>query len=361
MVLMIFEQVISQTRKMLVEKTKISVLESQVHSLTFALRISSSKLIQEVGLAKAFDEMTGGVVYGGYPEVAALGYKIATSKNKNSELLGIFLDGVRRQKGRSIKALEALSLDDIALLGFAEGLLIAKKEKHSLDIDDLQQWVLELINLEPKRKIWTSRLRDLAGDLLDRKGRLRGFPELDDVNAASLEIVIRNAWPEFQSSSDALPLDVFEDLLSNLIKYVDPKAKQIEEVIVQLMALDLLVEQNSKYLFVKTDAAISLLINVKKRIDMVALRNTKLSISLWFLLIVIVNVAYFLVREQLSLQYQDRLDIFVPSVSFLSGYLYQVLAQKEFSPKEIFFLILEKQKKKLYKKWGFDIEQFDKL
>jgi len=358
---MIDNRFVSPTRQFLVDAVKKTVSESQVHSLAFALRICDTRLIQETGLEDVLNQMTGDAVYGGYPEVAGLGYKIAINSNDNNKLLDTFLDGVRRQRSRSLEALGALSLDDVALLGFAEGLLAAKKANHTLEVDDLQQWLLDLINLEPKRKIWTSRLRDLAGDLLDGKGRLYSLPDWIDLNAASLEIVLKDTWHEYQPNSDFLTLDFFQDLLGRLMKHANPKTSQVEEVIIWLKALDLLIEQNSKFLFPKTDTAISMLVDVKKRIDMAALRNARLSLLFGSFVIVVINVAYFLAREQLPVKLQDRLDIFLPVISVLAGYIYVAFTQKEINPKEIFLQILEKHKLKLYKKWGFDIEKFNKL
>lgn len=351
---------VSQTRQLLIDAVRKTVTESQVHSLAFALRICGTNLIQETGLEDVLSQMTGDAVYGGYPEVAGLGYKIALTNN-DEKLLDTFLDGVRRQRSRSLKALDALSLDDIALLGFAEGLLVAKKANHTLEVDDLQQWLFDLINLEPKRKIWTSRLRDLAGDLLDGKGRLHSLPDWTDNNAASLEIVLKDTWHEYQTSSDFLTIDFYQDLLSRLIKHANSKISQVEEIMIWLKALDLLIEQNSKFLFPKTDTAISMLADVKKRIDLSALRNARLSLLIGSFVIVVINVVYFLAREQLAVKFQNRLDIILPVISVLAGYIYAAFTQKEMNPKEIFLQIFEKHKLKSYKKWGFDIEKFNKL
>lgn len=355
---MIINQIISQTRKVLLEKTKKVASESQRHSVAFALRIFDKELIRETGLDNILGEITGDIAYGGYPEVSELGYKIAVSKN--NELFEIFLGGLRRQKNRSPDALETLSSDDIALLGIAEGLVVVKKEDSSLNIEDLQKWILDLINLEPKRKIWTSRLRDLAGDLLDGKRRLSSLPDLNDINIAALEIVLRNTWPE-QINNNVFNREFFEDLLSDLITHADPKIKQIEETALWLVALDLLTKQNSKFLFAKTEIAISLLEAVKKKLDEVALNNTKISFIFWASLILVVNIVYFLIREQLPTNYQDRLNFLVPLISVVLGYIYQAFSQKKFNPKTIFLLALEKNKFKLYKRWGFDIERYKKL
>jgi hypothetical protein len=42
-------------------------------------------------------------------------------------------------------------------------------------------------------------------------------------------------------------------------------------------------------------------------------------------------------------------------------YIYYAISQKEANLKEIFNELLEKNKRRLYKRWGFDISKFEEL
>jgi len=359
---MIGSQFASESRQVLIDAIRKVISKSPVHSLAFALRICNTDVAQETGLADFLGKIVWDATYGGYPEVAGMGFQIATGAGeKNSELVRKFLDGLRRQKGRPDRALEALSLDDVALLGFAEGIVVIQKTNQTPEIESLKQWVLDLINLEPRREIWTSRLRDLAGDLLDKKGRLRSLPNWSELNFASLEIVLRDFWQELQMNHDVLPMEFFGDLLSRLIKNANPKTSQIEELIVQLKAMDLLIEQNSKSLFPKADIALSMLGNMKHRLDMVAIRNTKISMLVGFVVFVVINISYYYAKTNLAQGIQNIFDYFVPLLSASLVYVYYAISQKEMNPKEIFTQMLEKHKNKLYKKWGLDIKKLQEI
>lgn len=355
-------QLASESRQVLIDTIGKVISKSPVHSLAFALRVCNTEIAQETGLADFLNKAVWDVAYGGYPEVAAMGFQIAArTDERNSELVGKFLDGLRRQKGRPDKALEALSLDDVALLGFAEGIAVIQKTNQTPEIESLKQWILDLINLEPRRELWTSRLRDLAGDLLDKKGRLRSLPNWSELNFASLEIVLRDLWQGQQMNYDILPMEFFGDLLSSLIKNANPKTSQIEELVVRLKAMDLLIEQNSKSLFPKADIALSMLGNIKHRLDLVAIRNTKISMLLGFLVLVVINISYYFAKTNLAQNIQNIFDYFVPFLSASLVYVYYAVSQKELSPKEIYIQMLEKHKDRLYKKWGLDIEKLPEI
>lgn len=110
--------------------------ECQLHSLAFALRVCDDSLAAETGLIAVLDNFTGDTVYGGFPEVAGLGYILAINKCRSEELELCFLDGIKRQESRAEKALESLSLDDVALLGFADGLKAIRKYGGGLKVSD---------------------------------------------------------------------------------------------------------------------------------------------------------------------------------------------------------------------------------
>jgi hypothetical protein len=82
--------------------------------------------------------------------------------------------------------------------------------------------------------------------------------------------------------------------------------RQIEELIVWLKAIDLLIEQNSKSLFPKANIAISMLDDVKQKIDMTALRNTKISMVIWSIVLVTVNLMYYSFLSQFVANFSMR-------------------------------------------------------
>jgi len=364
MVLMKEEWPLFINRNVLTDKIRDSIVASQLHSLAFAFRICDGGIAVEAELTTVLDIFTGDTVYGGFPEVASLGYKLAASKTRSEVLELCFLDSIKRQKSRSEKALEALSLDDVALLGFADGITAVRRYYPESEMNQIQDWLLDLINKEPKRNIWTSRLRDLAGDLLDKRGRLKVPPSWDNINSATAELVLRASWPDEFVNVELPPHNVYKKIFASLMKNGVPNVEQVEEIVVWLRGFDLLVEQNTESLFPHSEnekIAVSMLEAIKEKIDLLAHRNTRIRIAFGLLIIIPVWTGLFLVKESLPKVLQDRFDFLVGFVSLIGAYLYYALTQREINPKEIYSQIYEKQKLILYRKLGFDVEKYNKL
>ena len=363
MVLMKKEWPLFINRAALTKKIRDSISECQLHSLAFARRICDDALAVETGLATALG-ISDDTAYGGFPEVASLGYQLASSQTRSEELELRFLDGIKRQQNRSEKALEALSSDDVALLGIADGISAIRKYFPESEMHQIQEWLLDLINKEPKRNLWTSRLRDLAGDLLDRLGRLRTPPPWSNLSSATLELVLRASWPNEFIDVELPSRDVYKEIFTDLMKRGMPTAEQVEEITVWIRSFDLLVQQNSESLFPRSESekiAISMLEAIKEKFDLLAHRNTRIRIAVGLLIIIPVWTGLFLVKESLPKILQDRFDFLVGFVSLIGAYLYYALTQREINPKEIYSQMYEKQKLILYRRAGFDIEKYNKL
>lgn len=363
MVLMKEEWPLLMNRAVLTKKIRGALAECQLHSLAFARRICDDALAVETGLAIVLSN-TEDTAYGGFPEVASLGYQLASSPTRSEELEHRFLDGIKRQQSRSEKALEALSSDDVALLGIADGLSAIRRYYPESEMRQIQDWLLDLINKEPKRNLWTSRLRDLAGDLLDKLGRLKTPPLWNDLGSATLELVLRASWPNEFIDVELPSRDVYKEIFADLMKRGMPAAEQVEEITVWIRSFDLLVQQKTESLFPQGEnemIAISMLEAIKEKIDLLAHRDTRIRIALGLFIIVPVWTGLFLVKEALPKILQDRFDFLVGFVSLIGAYLYYALTQREINPKEIYSQMYEKQKLILYRKVGFDLEQYNKL
>lgn len=213
-------------------------------SIGFALAV----LAGFPGLVPVPEILRGDLAYGGIPAVARTGFQASSSGNFDPLL---FLQAVDRIRGRPKSGRDHLGDDDIALLGIANGL--SKCEGVDGTHDERKLWLLTIIAETGHGPTWTQRARQLAGDLLDGAGRLRADPATD-VNSRTLDLVLRNAWPQAYGQTSLIGPDERREILAALLSSELPPDGELERsavwlvtfrVLVQKMATDLVPDYNT--------------------------------------------------------------------------------------------------------------------
>lgn len=196
---------------------------ASLHSQAFAIRVLGAPLLRRVvGEPNLdFDLDQGDLSYGGYPRLAYLGFGIGSVKDLPHHVTGTFRKGVERLMNRTDTSLKALLSDDIGILGIADGLA------HAPDDDALNEargWLSRLIDRSSPSEEWSIRLRLLAGDLLDERGRLNARPHSAEVDVLALELVGRTVWPSSFRLTPALGDDERLKVLNALLSDMPPAA-----------------------------------------------------------------------------------------------------------------------------------------
>lgn len=232
----------------MVPVTAATILEDRVSALTatvtdsWALASDTSigfalaVLTSFAGLVPVPEILHGDLAYGGIPAVARTGFQ-ASSSGSFDPLL--FLQAVDRIRGRPKNGRDQLGDDDIALLGIANGL--SKCDGVDGAQDERKRWLLAIIAETGHAPTWTQRARQLAGDLLDGAGRLRADPAMD-VNARTLDLILRNSWPQAYGRTSLIGPDERREILAVLLSSELPPDGELERSAVWLVAFRLLVQ-----------------------------------------------------------------------------------------------------------------------
>lgn len=220
----------------------------------------------------------GEVAYGGYPHLAGLGFLLAMNRAEapSPSRRQHLVDGLQRLRQREGRSLREFSTDDIAILGVAVGLSLAARE---LDLEEATNWLLAIADREGFSQTWTSRLRQLAADLLDGRKRLLAPLLKQDVESMALEIVLRCTWPEMFRGSEMWSREQHRTLLKQLLTAEIP-FDDVEKAAVWLRALDLLVDELCEALLPDhASALVRQLHVVRQKLDEKAERQT--SVIVW--------------------------------------------------------------------------------
>jgi hypothetical protein len=229
------------------------------------------------------------------------------------------------------------------------------------DVEAVQAWLLEIINHPPRAKLWSYRTRDLAGDLLDGKGRLRVSVDEGNIDAAALEIVLGHTWPDVFGKSSPRTTENYHQLLQALLLVRPRDGDEVEKIAVWVKALDLTVQFMTAATLPDYDrTALSNLDTVKEKLDRkaVTLARRRLWFSFFILLLVytaIVTSIYYLTWDVME-QW-----IFILSIlPVVCVYGYFVATLREFTPAHIYAQLVQRYKWRLYKEFGFDLGTYEK-
>jgi hypothetical protein len=264
---MMQDLLLSTRRNELIDIIKRTFSESQPHSKALAVRILGKQNLLEMGLAQNEFPIIREARYGGYPEIAAQGFMLATKKDAETVDSAKFLVEVKRLKSRS-KGQHFVS-DDVALLGLAEGITQIALYNTTMQARECRDWLIGITSSTPQTGIWTSRMRTLARNLLDRGNSLQAIDFDSQIDAQALEVTMRDVWQGQFIDVPQLPNSYFENLFTELLRH-NPDPTDLEKAVCWLHAIDLIVEHASKALFPrsnKENIAIKNLTAIKMKLD----------------------------------------------------------------------------------------------
>lgn len=180
------------------------------------------------------------LAYGGAPEVAAAGYRLgARLPGADAVALGQrFRDGVGRLRARPRDPGPLLG-NQLLLLGLADGVAVARLTDGLLT-PGTDAWLVELLGARPPLDTAMQRVRDLALDLLDGRGRVRANLDAADPYAVAIELALRGAWPTTFAGTAPPAADARELALAQLLFGEPPTPGDLARAAVAWCALDAL-------------------------------------------------------------------------------------------------------------------------
>ncbi len=199
--------------------------------------------------------------YQGYPWLAAAGYTLGAHATLPDPLVIAFQDGLSRLQQRTGNAQEELAGDDIGLLGIADGLSRLSGQSDAV-FEATHRWLLSLLQTPHRSVSWSSRLRDLAHDLLDNRGYLQVRIEARNERAFAAELVLRTIWPHAFRRVQPLERQELEALTRHLLAHPDIP-NEPEEAAVWLRCLDILVDHASASLVPSISDTVRILTNIQ--------------------------------------------------------------------------------------------------
>lgn len=358
------QEILSLRRNQLIEIINDLLNSCALHSGFFAYRILGVAYSAEI---TRFDNLwsfdNDSILYGGYPELAGLGYKISSSESVSREEANKYISGIERLMERPTIVLESLSADDVAILGLADGLLRLSNENFQLDLSRFSEWLTEIINGSSGKTFWTYRLKFLAGDLLDNRGRLRTSLTQINVNSKALEVVLRYVWSDQYDLISPLSWDEYQQLFSELlVNSVD--GIDIEKAAIWLRTIDILLKQATKLLLPKTDKealAINQLTSIKSKLDRNAESQTRRIIWLYFACLAGIVIDLVLLTFRYSWGVIEPWTFFGGLSFILLSVFYFAITARELSLRAFYENELEKNKRRTYRRVGFDSEQYNQI
>jgi hypothetical protein len=235
---MMIQEVLQQRRTALLKSIRASA-GIVLHSDAWLMRVLDPAILQTVLPPERIAALCdiGGTTYEGFPRVAAMGYVIGAAEMPSDSLCQSFSEGISRLRQRSGSGQAPLAGDDVALLGLADA-LAKLTEYSSIDVSDARLWLLRIIADTRESQQWSMRMRALAGDLLDHRGRLRVLSEQMSTDALALELVLRALWPQVFAG---IPIPQYQPQLLLRTLILDTFPDDSERSATWLRCLDLVI------------------------------------------------------------------------------------------------------------------------
>lgn len=254
-------------RRAHLERVVRSSLEgARPHSLGFARRILGREDVDDDDgtSAQASSVVLDRARYGGYPEVARVGFFLGG--RLRSDIADTFLDDylavLERFSKRAGAGVSEFAQDDVAVLGVADGVSrIVSWEMQ--DAPRLRDWLLDLVDGNRASGAWSARARDLAADLLDGRGRVRVKVGRASPDEGALDLCLREAWPQAFLGAPFPDEGVRQKLLERLLQDCTPDVGDLERASIWLRSLDLLVRQASQSMVTSASDVVRLLENTQ--------------------------------------------------------------------------------------------------
>jgi metacaspase-1 len=206
---------------------------SNPHSMAFVVRIFGPQYFKFMNTA-APQLTKDEVLYGGFPSIAALGFYLGAGIIPFPDAQECIIAALKRLTARSSTGLKDLAYDDVAMLGICDGLSCVPTPDS--DIESVRSFLLNAVETKQPLEDWTIRMRILASELLDPRGKLRVVPKTNDPSAIALELLLRSVWSEQFTLLPEISDDIEFDLVNHLL--IDPIPKEFEKAATWLWTLD---------------------------------------------------------------------------------------------------------------------------
>lgn len=255
--------IVTQRRSELINIIRKSFDNARLHSKGMALRVLGRLSAAEI-LGERWFSLPYSTAYGGFPDVAYLGFAIGANRSGQlpQDLVDDFVTGLERLRSLGDTRLRDFVSDDVAVLGVADG-LSALSEREDVPISSSRKWLLNILDIQPPATSWTCRMRALAGDLLDDRGRLRTRLSNDTEDALALEICLRECWPSAFREIAYLDRGTRVRLLSGLLAKPAPQVGDLEQAVVWLRGLDLLIREAAQEIVPSISGVVRVLRNTQ--------------------------------------------------------------------------------------------------
>lgn len=259
-------ELLSARREELASIVHASLQDASAHSVGFSRRVLGQAFFGNAAgtvlsdLASNLDR----IAYGGYPETAYVGFSMGACPYSeiSASVIDSFVSSMDRLSGRTGIALRDFASDDIAVLGIADGVssLVGRDTNKA---PAFAGWLRNLIDEYRSEGAWSARARDLAADLLDHRGRLRASLQETRLEELTLDLCLKEAWPDAFLGTTYPNESTRELLLSALLAEPAPEPGDLERSSVWLRSLDLLVKQSAQSLVTSTEDIVRLLKNTQ--------------------------------------------------------------------------------------------------
>jgi hypothetical protein len=241
------QTILSERRSELINRIKEDYVNSMFHSKGFVYRLLGEEATTRLINATGFDlsDYSNRIKYEGFPYLGYLGFAIGSgwSDDFSQPLAEAFISGLKRLQDRSRGSFDEFLEDDVAVLGVADG--IAKLSNTKVQAaDHVRHWFIGLLDDFPRRALWSERMRDLAADLLDERGRLREAIMDNDPVKSALELSLHSLWPQAFRNSSYPDEKAINHLLKSIVSEPLPSQGDIEQATVWLKALDIVVDKS---------------------------------------------------------------------------------------------------------------------
>lgn len=357
-------ELVTATRRHLIQATTSSLTNSEPHSVAFVARVlSDPEYSADIPPCAISGATAGDGIYEGFPLVASTGMMVGGAYETSHEVKSRFLDGVERLRGRSETGLRALYADDLALLGIANG-LAELRESDGAAVAPSKAWMLSIIDNPPRSRQCSYRMRELAGDLLDGRGRLQALPSADDLSARALEVVLRYVWTNAFAQVPAQSEEAHRQLLRDFIRAELPLPGELEKAAVWLRALDVALDRLTEMDYPQRQTAVEALealTAIKTNLDRKAVRRAQNRLHLSFVVLLSIAAVLAWLTYKYGWDLMEPWTYFVSVAAALGSYGYFAVTNKELSPGAIYEQLIQSNKLKLYSDSGFDVTKYEGL
>lgn len=107
--------------------------------------------------------------------------------------------------------------------------------------------------------------------------------------------------------------------------------------------------------------ALGELARIRERLETQALKHAKRSLYIYLGVLSLIGILIALLTIELGWDTMEPWTYFVALAGTLGGYIYFAITEKEWSPNSIFKHMVERNRLRLFERFGFDLEKYEEL